>query len=56
MFRFMEYGELFLLIHRICKSQLIATDSDPIFCEVCNDYVKPPEVEEVDDTPSPFSG
>ncbi len=49
-------GPAAVLIHRICKAQLIAADHDPIFCDVCNAFVKPDEVEEVDDSPSPFSG
>jgi hypothetical protein len=45
-----------ILIHKVCKSQLIKVEGKPIFCDVCNRVVEPEEIEEVDDRPSPFSG
>ncbi len=45
-----------MLVHRVCKSQLIAAENKPTFCEVCNRVVSLEEIEEVDDSPSPFSG
>ncbi len=45
-----------MLVHKVCKSQLIKVEKKPIFCEVCNRVVPPEEIEEEDDSPSPFSG
>ncbi len=45
-----------MLVHKVCKSQLIRVENQPIFCEVCNRTVRPEEIEQVDDSPSPFSG
>ena len=45
-----------IFVHRICKSQLVRLENRPLFCEVCNRPVRPDEVLEVDNTPSPFAG
>ncbi len=45
-----------MLVHKVCKSQLVKVGDQPIFCEVCNRIVTQDEIVEVDDSPSPFSG
>lgn len=45
-----------ILIHRICKSQLVRVGGSKPFCEVCDRYVEADEIEEADSSPSPFSG
>lgn len=45
-----------MFIHKACRSQLVKIVGQPVFCDVCAREVKEEEVEEVDDSPSPFSG
>lgn len=46
-----------MLVHKVCKSQLnVVVKGQPTFCDVCNASVKPDEIEEVDNSPGPFSG
>ena len=45
-----------MIVHKVCRSQLTRVGGGPPFCEVCDRTVGPDEVEEVDDSPSPFSG
>lgn len=45
-----------MLVHKVCSSQLVRVANMPLFCEVCNRIVRPDEVMEVDNSPSPFSG
>lgn len=45
-----------IFVHRACNSQLIRLRKGPFHCEVCNRPVSSTEVEEVDNTPSPFAG
>ncbi|MBI2649509.1 MAG: hypothetical protein HYW93_07665 [Thaumarchaeota archaeon] len=45
-----------LLVHKVCRSQLNVVKGQPTFCDIFNAYVKPDEIEEVDNSPGPFSG
>jgi hypothetical protein len=45
-----------ILIHSLCRSQLVKVGGGKPFCEVCDRYVEPNEIEEVDNSPGPFSG
>lgn len=49
-------GEPKVLVHKVCRSQLIKVEGKPVFCDVCAREVKEEEIEEVDDSPGPFSG
>ena len=50
------WSEYTMLVHKVCNSQLVEVGDKPIFCEVCNRTVRPDEIVEVDNSPSPFSG
>ena len=50
------FGECVMLVHKVCQSQLVKVQGKLIFCEVCNRTVSPDEIEEVDNSPGPFSG
>ena len=52
----MLFNETVMLVHTVCKSQLIRVAGKPVFCEVCNRAVHPDEIMEVDNSPGPFSG
>ena len=45
-----------MLVHKVCNSQLIKIEGRLIYCDICAREVKEEEVEEVDDSPGPFSG
>ncbi len=45
-----------ILVHKTCNSQIVRVGSRPLFCEICNREVRPGEVREVDNSPSPFAG
>ena len=45
-----------VFVHKACNSQLVRLGSDPFYCEVCNRPVRSGEINEVDNTPSPFAG
>ncbi|MDE1853920.1 MAG: hypothetical protein KGI38_09300 [Thaumarchaeota archaeon] len=45
-----------IFVHKVCSSQLLVSGSRPVYCEVCNRTVRPDEIREVDNTPSPFAG
>ena len=45
-----------MLVHKVCRSQLVKAEGKPVFCDVCEREVKEEEMEVVDDSPSPFSG
>jgi len=45
-----------MLVHRVCRSQLVRAGGGNPFCEVCGRSVEPGEIDEVDNAPSPFSG
>ncbi len=45
-----------IFVHKVCNSQLARMGIKPLYCEVCNRPVKPGEIIEVDNTPSPFAG
>jgi len=45
-----------ILVHKVCWSQLTRVAGKPTFCDVCGRVVKPDEIVEVDNSPSPFSG
>jgi hypothetical protein len=44
-----------MLIHKEDKGQ-ISYSEGKAYCTVCDKEIKPYELEEVDDSPSPFSG
>jgi hypothetical protein len=45
-----------IFVHQKCKSQLTITGSKQAYCEVCGRTVRPDEILEADNTPSPFAG
>ena len=45
-----------IFVHKVCLSQLLKTGEATPFCEICDRSVEPDEIEEVDNSPSPFSG
>ncbi len=45
-----------IFVHRDCGSQMAQVEVEKRFCAVCGRAVKPDEIEEVDSSPSPFSG
>lgn len=51
-----EGNRLDMIVHTVCRSQLNRVEGEPFFCEICDRAVGPDEIEEVDDSPSPFSG
>lgn len=52
----MMSGRGTLFVHKVCRSQLVKVEGGRPFCEVCDRFVEPDEIEEVDNSPSPFSG
>jgi len=49
-------NESTLLVHRVCNSQLTNLRGGQMFCDVCGGPVRPDEMAEADNSPSPFSG
>jgi hypothetical protein len=49
-------SEQVILVHKVCRSQLVRVAESQLFCEVCDHVVNSDEIEEVDNSPSPFSG
>lgn len=45
-----------IFVHRVCRSQLTRIEGVRPFCEVCDRFVGPDEIEDVDNSPSTFSG
>lgn len=49
-------GPTTIFVHRDCGSQMVIDEVKNRFCAVCGRAVEPVETEEVDASPSPFSG
>ncbi len=45
-----------MMVHRLCKGELIPKADGRIFCELCEKSVENDEIDEVDNSPGPFSG
>ncbi len=45
-----------IFVHRACRSQLVILADRPVYCEVCGRTVRREEINEVDNSPSPFAG
>jgi hypothetical protein len=45
-----------IFVHEVCNSQLVRLGNEPFYCEVCGRAVRPDEIKEVDNSPSPFAG
>ncbi len=43
-------------VHKACNSQIVVLGHRQLFCEVCNHPVRPDDIKEVDNSPSPFAG